>query len=214
MHTWNSEKINDWELTYVVDSKDKVFHEIVDAAIEKWEKELQVITFAESKSVDRADIYFQQVTSDTMIGIAGYADDGREIAGHTEVFRNAYGSTIQVDIHVLERLEIPEKYKAVLNQFGHALGLGYSDDINDLMHEGSAITSTSISRCDKFMVFYINNIAQSLEGSRVYSEKEYDKLHDECIKGAGDLYEDEKYDYENNEMIMNLHGLTMTMMEH
>lgn len=199
MHTWNSEKINDWELTYVVDSKDKVFHGIVDRAIGKWEKELQVITFAESKSVDRADIYFQQVTSDTMIGIAGYADDGREIAGHTEVFRNAYDSTIQVDIHVLEGLDIPEKYKAVLHQFGHALGLGYSDDEDDLMYKDPKIENArEISDCDKYMVFWIHGLDMAVKGI-VFSGQELDKLYGECIKGAADLYEDEKYDYENND---------------
>ena len=199
MHTWNMDKFGDLELTYVVDSKDKQFHQIVDRAIGEWEKELQIITFAKSRNVDRANIYFQQVTSYTMIENTGYNDeDGRENAGRIQTFSDGY-STTSIDIHILEKLDVGEKYKVVKHLFGHALGLGHSDDINDLMHEGSAITSTSISRCDKFMVFYINNIAQSLEGSRIYSEKEYDKLHDGCIKGAGDLYEDEKYDYENNE---------------
>lgn len=192
MHSWDIDYLNDLQFTYVVDSKDKQFHQIVDNAIEEWEQKLApIITFAKTRSIDRGDIYFQQVTTKIMEEMTGI-----NYIGHTETFgETSSGGTTYTNIHILEKLPDKEKYVVTLHELGHGLGLGHSKNIYDLMYSESPLSATAPSRCDVFMVFYANGLDKYLDDADYYQDDEYDNLMDICK----DDDDDKRYfDYEYN----------------
>lgn len=156
---WN-ENLDDGILMYVVDSDNKYFDAIVDAALYNWQEKMKnIISFVKIDDVASADILFSTDKSQQkLIAMEKEKNDSRfdfdyskykafEILANTIIAYTEDGNDIviqYVDITAWSAAFTPELlkknghdkhtvYNAILHQIGHILGLGHSDNMMGLM---------------------------------------------------------------------------------
>jgi Matrixin len=164
---WDPDQINSYILTYEVRGTEEEFNNLVDKAFEDWENALQRLTFDKIypgdylHSLFGPNIFVQQVDTLNFLPIeaeTNTTDKTFDKLGNTKFEYTPDVNIEKANIKILRDVPTNEKYKILLHEIGHALGLGHIDNRTSIMYPfaDSNINSLKIGQCEVYSI-YSNN---------------------------------------------------------